>query len=58
MRERCTIGSPERCVDELRAICERLGPTHLILKMNYAGVPPEVVEHSIRLAAERVFPAL
>ena len=58
VRERCTIGSVETCVNELRGIKERLDPTHFVLKMNYGGVPPEVVEKSIRLAAEKVLPQL
>ena len=58
VKERCTIGSPESCIDELSAIKSRIDPTHFVLKMKYGGVPAETVKSSIRLAAERVLPAL
>ena len=58
VRERCTIGSVGRVIDELTEIRERIGNTHFVLKMKYGGMPSEAVEKAIRLAADKVFPAL
>ncbi len=56
VRKRCTIGDPERCIEDLQMINETLQPTHIILKMKYGGLAHEDVMAGIRLAAEKVLP--
>lgn len=56
VRSRCTVGSPERCVESLREIKAALDPTDLILKVSYGGMTNEHVYDTIRLTADRVIP--
>lgn len=58
VRERCTIGSPERCVESLQNIKASLDPTDMILKLSYAGMTNEQVYDTIRLTADQVMPNL
>ncbi len=58
VRQRCTAGGPERCRDDLLMIKETLDPTHVIMKTKYSNVSNEDVAASIRLASEKVFPAV
>lgn len=58
VRERATIGDPEQCVQQLSTINDSLQLDHLVLKMNYYGVPPESIHAAMRLAAEKVLPQL
>lgn len=57
VRERCTIGGPQRCLDHLARIRETLDPTHLVMKMGHPAIEPDRVKRSIRLAAEHILPA-
>jgi probable F420-dependent oxidoreductase len=58
VRERCTIGGPARCLDDLARIREMLDPAHLVMKMGHPGIEPEHVTRSIQLAADHVLPAV
>jgi alkanesulfonate monooxygenase SsuD/methylene tetrahydromethanopterin reductase-like flavin-dependent oxidoreductase (luciferase family) len=55
---RFTVGSPERVLDELLRLRERLGFTTLNLRPRWGGQTPEQIERSLRLFAERVRPRL
>ena len=55
---RFTVGSPDRCVDELLALREQLPFTTLNLRPRWLGLTPEQVEHSIERFAEAVRPRL
>jgi alkanesulfonate monooxygenase SsuD/methylene tetrahydromethanopterin reductase-like flavin-dependent oxidoreductase (luciferase family) len=58
VKQRATIGDPQRCVDELLKIKQELDLDHMVLKMKYFGVPSDNVKVSMRLAAEKVLPKL
>ena len=58
VKQRATIGDPQRCVDELLKIKQELDLDHMVLKMKYFGVPSANVKVSMRLAAEKVLPKL
>ena len=49
-------GDPETCIGQLRMLKERLGITEFCLWFDLGGIDSEVVERSMRLAAEKVFP--
>jgi alkanesulfonate monooxygenase SsuD/methylene tetrahydromethanopterin reductase-like flavin-dependent oxidoreductase (luciferase family) len=55
---RFTVGDPERCVDELIALRERLDFTTLNLRPRWLGLTPEQVAASIELFAAAVRPRL
>ena len=57
--DRVAYGSPAEVAERLIAIREQLGLTGVIMEPNLGGtVPAERVQHSIRLYAEEVAPAL
>jgi len=56
VRQRTTIGGPERAREDLQMIRETLNPTHVIFKMRHAGSTHENVMASLRLTAEKVIP--
>ena len=57
--DRAIVGTPEQAVEQIRVLRERLGITEVVAEFN-AGelIPPERIERSLRLLAERVIPAL
>ncbi|RIL04932.1 MAG: hypothetical protein DCC71_12260 [Proteobacteria bacterium] len=57
VRDRCTVGSPATCLEHVQRIRAALDPSYMVLKMGHSAIEPEVVERSIRLAAEHVLPA-
>jgi alkanesulfonate monooxygenase SsuD/methylene tetrahydromethanopterin reductase-like flavin-dependent oxidoreductase (luciferase family) len=52
------IGTPEECLEQLRAISESLGIEHLIAVLHFATMPREHAHRSLRLFAEHVAPPL
>ena len=54
---RFVLGGPEDVVRDLRAFTD-LGVTHFSLRFGWPGMPRELVEDTMRLAAAEVFPAL
>ncbi|MGD9764131.1 MAG: LLM class flavin-dependent oxidoreductase [Candidatus Binatia bacterium] len=57
VRDRCTIGDPQHCIQHLQRIKDMINPTHMVLKMSHVEVPHEHVMDSIKLAAKTVLPA-
>jgi alkanesulfonate monooxygenase SsuD/methylene tetrahydromethanopterin reductase-like flavin-dependent oxidoreductase (luciferase family) len=55
---RFTVGAPERAVDELLGLRQRVPFTTLNLRPRWGGMTGEMVESSLRLFAERVRPEL
>jgi alkanesulfonate monooxygenase SsuD/methylene tetrahydromethanopterin reductase-like flavin-dependent oxidoreductase (luciferase family) len=50
-------GTPEQCIEKLRAINEQMGVDELIAVMSYGSMAVEVAEKSMRLFAREVLPA-
>jgi alkanesulfonate monooxygenase SsuD/methylene tetrahydromethanopterin reductase-like flavin-dependent oxidoreductase (luciferase family) len=55
---RFIIGSPDSCAMQLREHIERLGVDHLVVRVQWPGMPSEPALRSIRLLASEVLPAL
>jgi alkanesulfonate monooxygenase SsuD/methylene tetrahydromethanopterin reductase-like flavin-dependent oxidoreductase (luciferase family) len=55
---RFIIGSPESCAAQLREHIERLGADHIVVRVQWPGMPSEFAVRSIRLLAREVLPAL
>jgi alkanesulfonate monooxygenase SsuD/methylene tetrahydromethanopterin reductase-like flavin-dependent oxidoreductase (luciferase family) len=56
VRERCTVGGPEHCLEHLARIRKTLDPDYLVMKMGHPASAPDQVERSIRLAGEKILP--
>ncbi|MGV3480400.1 MAG: LLM class flavin-dependent oxidoreductase [Sphingobium sp.] len=52
------VGDPERVTAKMRSLTERLGLTHLLARVQWAGMPHEDATAAIRLMGEEVIPAL
>ncbi len=52
------IGTPDECLEQLRAISESLGIEHLIAVLQFGTMPRQHAQRSLRLFAEHVAPAL
>jgi alkanesulfonate monooxygenase SsuD/methylene tetrahydromethanopterin reductase-like flavin-dependent oxidoreductase (luciferase family) len=55
---RFILGSPESCATQLREHIERLGVDHIVVRVQWPGMPSEPALRSIRLLAGEVMPAL
>jgi alkanesulfonate monooxygenase SsuD/methylene tetrahydromethanopterin reductase-like flavin-dependent oxidoreductase (luciferase family) len=55
--ERVVYGTPERCIAQLRRQAEQ-GVTDFLAWFDIGGIPAEQVQHSMRLFAAEVMPAL
>ena len=55
---RFIIGDPEECVTRIRALADTVGPTHLLLRMQWPGMSQQEVMSSMQLFANEVMPAL
>lgn len=56
--QRFIVGSPDDCLDELRAWRDEVGVDHFILRTEWSGMPFELAQRSLRLLAEDVIPRL
>lgn len=56
VKDRFVIGSPEDCIRECQAHRDELGCSHLIVRMNFPGIPQENFMKAIRLFGEEVLP--
>ena len=56
--QRFIVGSPDDCLEELRAWRDEVGVDHFILRTEWAGMPPELAQRSLRLLCEDVIPRL
>jgi alkanesulfonate monooxygenase SsuD/methylene tetrahydromethanopterin reductase-like flavin-dependent oxidoreductase (luciferase family) len=56
VKDRFVIGSPEDCIRECLAHRDELGCSHLIVRMNFPGIPQENFLKAIRLFGAEVLP--
>ena len=56
LRGRFVIGSPAEVADEMIAIGRTLGVNHLIMSIQWAGMPQGLVLETMAMLAEEVFP--
>lgn len=57
-QDRFILGDPARCADEITRCAELTGATTMIFRVNFPGMPPDVVTGAMRLLAEQVRPRL
>ena len=57
-RDRFVIGTPEDCIEACRAHRDELGCSHLIVRMNFPGMPQRNVINAIELFGREVLPHL
>jgi alkanesulfonate monooxygenase SsuD/methylene tetrahydromethanopterin reductase-like flavin-dependent oxidoreductase (luciferase family) len=55
---RFIIGDPEQCTERILRLVDDIGPTHLILRMQWPGMPQDEVLANMRLFTTEVMPAL
>jgi alkanesulfonate monooxygenase SsuD/methylene tetrahydromethanopterin reductase-like flavin-dependent oxidoreductase (luciferase family) len=55
---RFVVGSPESCATQLREHIERLGVDHIVVRVQWPGMPSEPAVRSMRLLSGEVLPAL
>ena len=54
--DRFLIGSPEEVAEQIVGLGRRLGVNHLVMSIQWAGMPPAWVLDTMRRLAEQVFP--
>ena len=57
-RDRFVIGTPEDCIEACQAHRDELGCSHLIVRMNFPGMPQRNVINAIELFGREVLPHL
>jgi alkanesulfonate monooxygenase SsuD/methylene tetrahydromethanopterin reductase-like flavin-dependent oxidoreductase (luciferase family) len=57
-QDRFILGDPARCADEINRCAALTGATTMIFRVNFPGMPNEVVTGAMRLLAEQVRPRL
>ncbi len=55
--DRFIVGSPERCVAQIRRFVEAFGVNHLIFRLYFPGIPHRHVLQELELLSREVFPA-
>jgi alkanesulfonate monooxygenase SsuD/methylene tetrahydromethanopterin reductase-like flavin-dependent oxidoreductase (luciferase family) len=55
---RFVIGDPQTCVERILTLVETVGPTHLLLRMQWPGMTQHEVLSNMQLFATEVMPAL
>jgi alkanesulfonate monooxygenase SsuD/methylene tetrahydromethanopterin reductase-like flavin-dependent oxidoreductase (luciferase family) len=56
VKDRFVVGSPEDCIRECQAHRDELGCDHLLVRMNFPGMPHENFMKAIKLFGEEVLP--
>jgi len=56
-RDRFIIGRPDQVIEQIRYFEDQFGMDHLICRLHFPGMPPEVVTESIELIGREVIPA-
>lgn len=51
-------GTPEQCVEKIRAVNDKVDPAELVIVGRYGGMPVDEAEASLRLFADEVLPAV
>ena len=57
-RDRFILGDPVRCADEINRCASLTGATTMLFRVNFPGMPHDVVAGAMRLLAEQVRPRL
>jgi len=57
-RGRFIIGDPEECATRIRSLVDSVGPTHLLLRMQWPGMTQQEVMSNMQLFTTEVMPAL
>jgi alkanesulfonate monooxygenase SsuD/methylene tetrahydromethanopterin reductase-like flavin-dependent oxidoreductase (luciferase family) len=55
---RFILGDPQTCLDRIHTLFDTVGPTHLLLRMQWPGMTQQEVMSSMQLFATEVMPAL
>jgi probable F420-dependent oxidoreductase len=56
-RDRFIIGDPDQVIEQINYFEDQFGMDHLICRLHFPGMPPEVVAESVRLIGQEVIPA-
>jgi alkanesulfonate monooxygenase SsuD/methylene tetrahydromethanopterin reductase-like flavin-dependent oxidoreductase (luciferase family) len=56
-RDRFIIGDPDQVIEQINYFEDQFGIDHLICRLHFPGMPPEVVAESVRLIGQEVIPA-
>jgi probable F420-dependent oxidoreductase len=56
-RDRFIIGDPDQVIEQINYFEEQFGMDHLICRLHFPGMPPEVVTESVRIIGHEVIPA-
>ena len=56
VKDRFIIGGPEECIEEIHRYRKHVGNTHLVLRMQWPGMPNSSVLSQIELLGKRVIP--
>ena len=58
LRDRFILGDPARCADEINRCVSMTGANTMLFRVNFPGMPHEMVVGAMRLLAEQVRPRL
>ena len=56
-RDRFVVGTPDRCIEQIRKFRDAFGVDHLICRLYFPGMPHDHILESLRLLAREVVPA-
>jgi probable F420-dependent oxidoreductase len=56
-KDRFVVGSPDQCIDKIRAFRDAVGADHFICRLYFPGMPHEHIMEELRLLAREVVPA-
>jgi alkanesulfonate monooxygenase SsuD/methylene tetrahydromethanopterin reductase-like flavin-dependent oxidoreductase (luciferase family) len=56
-RDRFIIGNPQQVIEQIRDFERRFGMDHLICRLHFPGMPPQLVTEAIELIGREVIPA-
>lgn len=56
--DNCVWGTPEQCIEKLRALCDAFHPEEFMLTGRYGSMPKDVSQASLDLFAKEVLPAV
>jgi probable F420-dependent oxidoreductase len=56
-RDRFVVGTPERCIRQIKRFQEMFGVDHFICRLYFPGMPHEHILRELRLLADEVLPA-
>lgn len=56
-RDRFIIGDPEKVIEQIHYFEQQFGMNHLVCRLHFPGMPPELVAESVQLLGKEVIPA-